>query len=575
MKRTEPDDLRADPAQSARNARRGGAIASVPIFTNAFLLFAIQPLFAKLTLPLLGGAPNVWNAAMVFFQGALLLGYLYAHLLTRHVPPRFQVILHALVVAAGLAFLPIAIPEGWTPPTSNSQGLWLIGMFTVAIGAPFFALSANPPLLQRWFSYTDHRNAHDPYFLHAASNLGSMISLLSYPLLFEPLLGLRTQSAVWSFGYIGLFALVVFAGLWALRSPVATTPSETASASAPPSWSQRFSWLLFAFAPSALMLAVTTHLTTNIAPTPFLWVAPLSLYLLSFVIAFSGVGVLVHRFVRRAASTMLIALSVVAVVTARDAFGVRNLFDNEALSVAAAIASFFLVALACHGELAARRPSPVRLTEFYLVMSLGGVLGGIFVALVAPVIFDTIAEYPLLIVLSAFLIGSIAQDAEGRIGAPFATSQKAAITVLLLIILLAAAARLFGDFWPHAVALLIVAVAAFGSVLIAMRLRTSGVGFALAIAAIIFCFTGMREAASPDLAQTIARDRSFFGPWRVRSFDLEEFTAHTFVHGTTLHNLQLRRTVEEEMTPLASYSRVGVFGQALAALRQQAPEPRV
>ena len=279
------------PSLGALQARSAWALVSVftlSIFLSAALLFSVQPMFAKLVLPLLGGSANVWNTAMVFFQGSLLGGYIYAHLLSKHLRLSAQIIVHAIVLMLGVFFLPLAIAQGWTPPVGGAPAFWLIGLFAVSVGMPFFAISANAPLLQRWFSRTDHKDADDPYFLYAASNVGSLLSLCLYPLLFEPMLRLREQTELWAAGYLALIVIIVAAGICAARAlkPEALDVNQTKAPAKPIALKQQFHWVFLAFIPSSLMLGVTSHMSNNIASTPFLWIIPLALYLLTFVIVF-------------------------------------------------------------------------------------------------------------------------------------------------------------------------------------------------------------------------------------------------------------------------------------------------
>ncbi len=246
------------------------------IFLSSLLVFSVQPMFAKMVLPLLGGAPGVWNTAMLFFQIMLLLGYIYAHLTTKLLGVRWQAWLHLSVMALIFLFLPIGVAQGWTPPLEDAPVLWLIGLFTVSVGLPFFAVATNAPLLQRWFSHTGHRTAADPYFLYGASNLGSILALLSYPLVIEPLLTSHQQSRAWGWAYavlVGLLAICAVT-LWRRYSPatdsVSSQPTTTDVSPTSLTMSQRLHWLVLAFVPSSLLLGVTMHITTDVAAVPLL-----------------------------------------------------------------------------------------------------------------------------------------------------------------------------------------------------------------------------------------------------------------------------------------------------------------
>src|SRR6185295_3762209 len=279
-----------------RFANRGGFVASnaiilagfiVAIFVSAALLFAVQPMFTKMVLPRLGGSASVWSVAMVFFQAMLLAGYAYAHLLTRYLPARYSIIIHLLVMLAATLALPLAISAKWGRPPTQGEAFYLIGLFTASVGLPFFALAANAPLLQAWFSRTPHPSAKDPYFLYAASNVGSFLALLSYPLLIEPLSRLGDQTRFWSYGFYGLIFLVAVCGalLWPSLQRKSAVSAISRSTDAP-SWRDGLIWIALSAVPSAFLLAVTSHISTDVAASPLLWVLPLALYLATFVIVF-------------------------------------------------------------------------------------------------------------------------------------------------------------------------------------------------------------------------------------------------------------------------------------------------
>ncbi len=262
---------------------------TVTLFVSAVLLFAVQPMFAKMVLPLLGGTPAVWNTCMVFFQTTLLAGYAYAHVTVRALGVRRQAAIHLWLVLTPLLVLPITVPAAWSSPSHDHPAMWLLALLLVAIGLPFFVVSATGPLVQTWFARTTHPRASDPYFLYAASNTGSLVALLVYPTLVEPTLPLAQQSRLWSIGYSVLIPLLVACAAVAWRSGASTRPQVLATPNAtddPLSVRQRARWTFLAFIPSSLMLGLTTYITTDVAPMPLLWVVPLSIYLLSFVVTF-------------------------------------------------------------------------------------------------------------------------------------------------------------------------------------------------------------------------------------------------------------------------------------------------
>ncbi|MFG0284430.1 MAG: hypothetical protein ACF8R7_08415, partial [Phycisphaerales bacterium JB039] len=362
-------------------------------FLAAFLLFLIQPMVAKMALPALGGSPAVWNTAMVVFQSLLLAGYAWAHWLARR-PARWSLIAQCALMVAAAAALPVALPA-WDPPGEASPVWWLIGALLLAIGAPFVALASVSPTLQRWLSRTEQRGADDPYFLYAASNAGSLLALLGYPFLIEPGLALGAQSWMFSGAYLVAAAGVVACAVvtWRSRRPVEAGPAPGPAAapeSAPVTWRQRGLWLFLSFTPSALMLGVTLHISTDLAAVPLLWVAPLAIYLLTFIIAFSR-RPLPDRLVSHAAAIFGLAVVLTFLVRATE---------PVAAIVLVHLGFLFFGALACHQRLAHGRPAPVRLTEFYLLIAVGGALGGVFASLLAPVIFDSVAEYPIAIALA-------------------------------------------------------------------------------------------------------------------------------------------------------------------------------
>ena len=281
------------------------------LFVSALLLFSIQPMFAKMVLPKLGGAPAVWSVAMVFFQTVLLAGYAYAHLLNRTLRSRRAAMLHLVLVGVTAMALPIAIAPGWAAPPPDGTALWLFGLFAISIGLPFFTLSASAPLLQSWFAASGHRQAANPYVLYAASNLGSFAALFAYPVVIEPFLTLKTQTAAWSFGFALFAVLLAVAGLFTSGAvPVAAqaAPQDEVRASTV----ERMRWIALAAVPSGLVIAVTAYLTTDIAAAPFLWVLPLAIYLLTFVAVFRERPWIAHanvvRFVPFAVAPLAVSL---------------------------------------------------------------------------------------------------------------------------------------------------------------------------------------------------------------------------------------------------------------------------
>jgi hypothetical protein len=401
-----PADATPRPAIASRNLLLAYVAA---IFLSAALLFAVQPMFTKMVLPRLGGAAAVWSVAMVFFQTALLAGYAYAHALTRFAPGRASVAIHLMVMIAACFALPLHIAAGWGAPPASGEALWLLGLFAASIGLPFAALAANGPLIQAWFVRTDHPAAKDPYFLYAASNVGSFLALIAYPLAIEPFAPLSAQTFGWTAGFYALIVLLAICGWLLLRTPnrLPDIPSADTERSAPPRARDAAIWVALAAVPSGLLIAVTAHISTDVAAVPLLWVAPLALYLLTFVIAFQTRPIIAHRFV-----VLVQPIVVFVLVILFLALPVTSTVGLIGLH----LILLFVCALMCHGELARRRPAPQHLTAFYMWISAGGMIGGIATGLVAPHLFNWVAEYPILIVLALLCRPGVTWPAPGSGG---------------------------------------------------------------------------------------------------------------------------------------------------------------
>ncbi len=527
-------------------------VFAATIFLGAFLLFSVQPMIAKMVLPLLGGSPSVWNTAMVFFQAALLAGYAYAHFGVRWLGLRRQSLLHLGVLALAFLVWPVALPDGWVPPAERFPVLWVLALLSVTVGLPFFAVSATAPVLQKWFARSGHSHAADPYFLYSTSNLGSVLALLSYPFVMEPLLRLQQQSWAWSWGYAGLCALMGFCVL-AIWKRLAKPLPAMAAAAAPqaatpaPSWRRRGRWVALAFVPSSLLLGVTAHITTDVAATPLFWVLPLVLYLLTYVIVFARRPLLKHDQVGRALPFVLALLPILFFSS-----------PNIVVAVGAHLAIFFAVALFCHGALVACRPAEDHLTEFYLWMSTGGVLGGIFNALLAPILFPAIFEYVLVLALACLFLpaGSAGRrpvwgDLLVPLGlagafavlalAGFETSTgEGSLDVFLVLVVLS-----LGIFLSRSRPLRMTAV-----MLVALLLPTA-----------IGQFSG-----------SLAMARSFFGVYRVLEVG-EAGRFRVLLHGTTVHGAQDQRRGYRR-TPTTYYSPEGPVGQIFEALNGPAAGAR-
>jgi SAM-dependent methyltransferase len=520
------------------------------IVLSATLLFAVQPLFTKMVLPRLGGSASVWSIAIVFFQAVLLAGYAYAHVLTRYAPTRISLFIHVAAMLAASLALPLAIATGWDRPPTQGEAFWLIGLFAASIGLPFFALSANAPLLQAWFARSAHPRAGNPYFLYAASNIGSILALLSYPFAVEPFTRLGQQTRAWSFLFYALIVLIAACGVLSWRSGggAARDAAVTEAAGARPSWRDAATWMALAAIPSALLIAATAHLSTDIAPSPFLWVIPLALYLASFVIVFQEKPILSHHRLVLVQPILLVALVATIVYTVTDYLPLVMLLH---------VVTFFVTALVCHGELARRRPPAGHLTSFYLWMSAGGVIGGIFAALIAPGVFSWVAEYPILIVL-AILCRPALTLADRR----QTLSIALAFAIIALIIVVPATAFGYGlddnFFYWSLGALLVLALAA-------SQLRNP-----LAFAAVIVLAFMVWRYYEVDLD----RVRSFFGVHKI--VDRGD-GIRVLQNGTTIHGAERLSDVEAgpEVKPLALtyYHANAATAQTVGAARARTGGP--
>ena len=540
------------------------------LFVNAALLFAVQPMFSKMVLPMLGGTPSVWNTCMLFFQAALLGGYLYAHVTSRWLDVRKQSVLQLALLALTFLTLPVAVAAGWRPTGSEMPVWWLAALLTVSLGAPFFMLSTGAPLLQRWFSESGHPGAENPYFLYAASNLGSMVALLAYPVIIEPTLRLEQQSKLWTAGYVVLVALIGICALVVRRRLFVPTPLRSVSADATTAdldtlrgmsitgsgaiaeqltvW-RRARWVLLAFVPSSMLLAVTTYLSTDVASIPLLWIVPLAIYLLTFVMVFARkIVIFRHTFALWLQPPFLLILAVAIALMAQRS--VTALAPTH-------LAAFFLTALVCHGELAQDRPSVSHLTEFYLWMSVGGVLGGIFNVLVAPQIFDTVLEYPIAIVLAAALRPTLVK--RGPYARTLGVLLPAALCITIMVLMrLGFPPTSWGDKAP---------VWIFGVyAMIVLLFQRHPIRFALGVAAI---FLGAALGRGHDKT-LLFTGRSFFGVYRVMAYPKH----HALQNGTTTHGGQ---SIYPQFAtePLTYYHRDGPLGQSFAWLMRTNHDRRV
>jgi hypothetical protein len=495
--------LRAGPV-APRIALKAPWVFAAAIFVGAAQLFLLELMLAKMVLPRFGGAPAVWATCVVFFQTALLAGYAYAHVLTSRLPGRRQVVLHLALLVGCLAFLPIGIPDRLVPTTADRPAIVLLGILALTAGLPFVTISSTTPLLQRWFAGSGYLNSDDPYYHYAASNVGSLLALLAYPVVMEPAFSLPVQSGIWAAGFcLWLLLLTVCAReTWRRHGAGLTVGgSKTRPFPARDKVSPRTKarWLILAFVPSSLMLGCTSHLSADVATVPLMWIAPLAVYLLSFIFAFArATPAWVHR-------AMVLALPV--------ALGVQLASKGTVglgTTVATHLATLFVAAMVCHGELARSRPSARWLSEYYLWLAAGGALGSCFNALIAPLVFDWVVEYPLALTAAAFLLPPLFP----------------------------------GTRHP----------------MLGMANRAAPIALGCAVAAIIFL---NRHQFLHD-ARLVNEERTFFGVYRIVR-DSEDVTC-ALLHGQTWHGMQIQSGDPRlRRVPLLYYFPTGPIGQVFFA----------
>jgi hypothetical protein len=535
---------------SARAARLAPALYSAALFLSALLLFAIEPMFTKMVLPRIGGAAAVWSVAMVFFQAALLLGYAYAHLLSRTLFPSLSALVHLGLLALAATTLPIGIAQGFEAAPQEALELWVLALFATSIGLPFVALAASAPLLQNWFAASAHPRAANPYVLYAASNLGSFVALLSYPFMVEPLFTLRTQVLTWSVGYALLIVLIAVAAVIVARAGKPSIDTEGSAIVGAPLIAERTMWAVLAAVPAGLVIAVTAAISTDLAAAPFVWVLPLMLYLLTFVAIFRDRAWVPHGIV-----LSLVPFAAVAVI-ATASMQVRPYWSAPYWSAQLVVylVSFVVLALACHGELYRRRPQSARLTEFYLWTSFGGLIGGIFAGLIAPHVFNGIAEYPILILAALLVTPGI-----------FAGGPRRFLRQSSTGLVLAAVAGSF--VWLHVPMTNAVLPIEIGLILLmgAMVLIRRQPAWFFGLAVLAFVFVNL-----DPVFLRIKQVRSFFGVHRVVEDPTGQF--RLLLHGTTLHGAERVRNpdgtpVTDRPEPTTYYYFGGPIGDAIIASR--------
>ncbi len=544
-------------------------------FLSSALLFVVEPLAARLILPTFGGAPAVWNGTLLFFQAALLLGYWIAHFVATRLPSRAQRIAQPAFLALALFTIPLARDsalQGWVRDRA-AQGAAGVPLLLVAlaglVGLPFVALSVNSPLLQRWYASTDAPDADRPTFLYAAGNLGSMLALLAYPLFVEAHLGLAAQAVAWRWGLAALALLVGGCALIA-RGGGREAPGEQArrkkagASSRTPK--ERLRWIALAAVPSALLMGCTTYLTSNVAPIPLLWVVPLALYLLTFILVYAARPLAPTTILGRVFPMLVVPLSVTMLLQATTPIGPLAGLH---------LVTFFVAAWMCHGLLAKEAPSAEGLTEYWLYVSLGGAIGGAFAALVAPVVFSSLAEYPLALVAAALLRPAIGRtkkagsllalwdDRRGDLAYP------ALVALVALVLVLVAKPQL-----PPGMARTFLLMGVPAALAFAALDRPTRFGLALGAA---FWVPTALQAASDG--RVLLTDRSFFGVHRVVQTPAFRYTIgrrgshevdrtvtlgpyHELVHGNTIHG---RQDLAHPKDALTYYYKNGPIGALMSA----------
>ncbi len=488
---------------------------ALTILVSAFLVFQVQPVISKFILPWFGGSPAVWTTCLLFFQVVLFAGYAYAHAATRYLRPTTQGIIHIALIMVALFVLPITPSATWKPTDASDPTWRILTLLAANVGIPYFLLSTTGPLIQAWFARST--GGANPYRLYALSNIGSLVALVSYPFVVEPLLGSNWQGRIWSVGF-SLFALLCGYcawRIWQLRQLECLAPLAAASTDERPTWGARLTWLLYAAVPSIMLLAMTNHVCQDVAAIPFLWVLPLGLYLVSFIICFEKEHWYSPRWCGPA--TALAVLAVCGVM-------VFNQMLHLWLEVGVYMLALFLICILCHGELVRRKPTVHYLTSFYLMTSAGGALGGIAVALVAPLLFTGYFELNL------------------------------GLTVCYALALIASAAGFGKQVWRPAS-------------------RWALASGAAAFLGLLFVVRAQASAVAIDM---LAVTRDFYGVICVDEYDRHDPVEHRrfMRHGRILHGMQYLSS-ERELEPTIYYTESTGVGRAIRTLQEQKPSIRV
>lgn len=547
------------------------------IFTSATLLFVVQPMVGKILLPKLGGAPNVWNTCMLFFQATLLAGYLTAHLLAKYCSLQMQVVGFVTILCLAIFSLPFAVGEEWIVSLLGGAdpSVWLLSVLVTRVAPAFFALSVTSPLLQRWFAESGHPDGKDPYFLYSASNIGSILSLLLYPVLIEVVWGVQTQTEYWQMGFAAFMLIATICGIasWFGSERVENITSqapETAEDCGVVTWKQRGLWLLLSAVPSSLMLGVTTYVSTDVSSMPMIWVVPLVLYLLTFVIAFSKREIVSSYWVGRISALLILTVTVTWVTGAND---------PPIVIVPMHLLMFFTATLFCHQRLVANRPHASHLTEFYLWMSIGGVVGGLFNALIAPNLFVSILEYPIAMLIASLLRESSPEETEQS------KENQRAKTVMFgaIIFSLVGGLNIFatssvGSWLVESLSSVLplsieqwTTLMCYGlpACLILHQLERRAL-FTTGLAAIL-ALSVWHEATDPEV---IARGRNFYGTILTAHSELSGGDTIRMSYGNTVHGWQWTDE-DRRRVPLTYYGENSGIGKLIAAQQENRDSVRI
>ncbi|MFK7770316.1 MAG: hypothetical protein AB8B55_24105 [Mariniblastus sp.] len=530
-------------------------VFSLTLLVSSFLLFLVQPMIGRMLLPSLGGTPAVWNGCVLFFQAILLAGYAWAHYGPPRLGMRNHLFVHLGLLAIVCFLLPMQLVEDWAVPVNSNPMGWLIGQLAICVGLPFFVISSSAPLLQRWFSASGKDgNTDEPWFLYAISNTGSLVALISYPFLFERYMGLTSQGWFWTGGFMLLAIMFICCACYTLRNAGSKLldRAETQKQAVPLVWKKRLLYIVLAAIPSSLMLGVTTVVSTDVGSFPLMWSIPLALYLLTFVFVFAKRTLISHNLLIRVLPGLLLLMPLIALMDPGQ---------NPIVMISIHFTMFFAVAMVCHGELSRLRPPVNQLTEFYLMMSIGGVLGGAINSLVAPFLFNGILEYPLMLIAACLVLPSRKSlpsnenteqnTADNSVRWNWESiTQIVGIRPILVAVTLGFSWILVESMELPTLARIVIgygipAVICLGMVEAPKRFAIGYAMLALACPSIM------------DIRDVISKQRGFFGVNEVAL--IEEGKFRVLVNGRTLHGMQ-RTDQTTDPDPLTYYHEEGPIG---------------